>query len=301
MYVTPSDIFSAETLPQEAFDLVLSPHYYWVKKSDREFKNRSMAKKFASSVFEFEDSYEYDVYLNEGEMFFVAFNAQSIKQRLTDQGIDLSKIHSLYLSQGFFKTITNPIQINETESLLELEGQYIVVPTYLLEHSSTGVDLVSMSKQKRDVLNVGDLGNNNFSELKIPAIITAAFFSLWMIGSLINVNQTKNELLEKIEAVKLKYKLPQTSFQLKSLLKNLEKVDKKQQFYREVLHVLVSNKSELSSAVESISMKDKMIDVTFIKPLSGSVKQLLQKKLKPYSKVVHFSTRKTRTTMKVQR
>ena len=85
------------------------------------------------------------------------------------------------------------------------------------------------------------------------------------------------------------------------MLKRLEKVNKKQQFYREVLHALSSKKSVLSGAVQSISMKDKHIEVSFLKPLPLSVKQYLQKSLKPYTKSLHFSTKKTMTIMEAKR
>jgi hypothetical protein len=301
LYVTPSDIFSVDNLPQESYDVVLSPHYYWSKKSDRSFKNKNIAKKFSSSVFDLDDDYEYDVYASHDDMVFVAYQIEAIKERLIDQGIDLKSIKSLYLSQGFFKELEFAIEINESESLVELEGVLAVVPTEFLDQTSEEDELRHLAKDKKERLNLGNIGDSGLLELKIPAIAVAVTFSLWIVSSFINLNQTNSELIAKQEAVKSKYKLPATSFQLKSVLKRLEKVDKKQQFYREVLHALSSKKRELASAVQSVTMKDKLIEVTFIKPIPTKVKQYLQKSLKPYTKSIHFSTKKSITTMEAKR
>ena len=300
LFVTPGYDYS-NALSDEPYTLVLSPHYYWCKKATRDFKSSSQAKKFAPSFFDFDASYEYDVYSQEGVFFFVAFNKEAISNQLKEQGIDLTKIDKIYLAQSFFRNFQRAIIVNDTDALARVSGVLVVVDQSLCSELYQSSELINLVSDDKAALKMAGLGRTSAVELQKPLVVVAATLFLWLTTSLINLSMTKSELLAKQEALKIEYKLPATSFQLKSMVKSLEKVDKKQQFIRETLDTLSSKKSLIAGSLTSIELSSKSVQAIFSKPLAQSLVSHLQRALKKHAKSVDISSENEQTVLRAQR
>ena len=289
LFVTPSHDFS-QVLKEENYTLVLSPHYYWCQKSERTFKNLVQAKKFAPSMFDLDASFEYDVYEYEDEFFFIAFNKEKIRSQLIALGIDLSRVERIYLAQAFFNDFKTAIVVNDTQALVRLSGVIVVVDQVLCETLDTQSELSTLARLKKPTLKLAGLGgSSSLSQLQTPLILIASAAALWFITIFINLFITHNALVAKQEALKTEYHLPATSFQLKSMVKGLEKVDKQQGFMREILHILNENRSLLGNSVKQVDLNPKEIVLRFNKSLDQKTKMRLHASMKKEAKSIVFS------------
>jgi len=301
LFVTPSQDFS-EKFNQEHYTLVLSPHYYWCKKSERQFKNIAQAKKFAPSFFDLAKSYTYDVYTQEGELFFMAFDLDAIKERLISQGVDLTKVDRIYLAQAFFNDFKKAVVINETEALVRLNGVVAVVEQKICQELDAESELASFASLKMLSLKMSGLGDRKSSQqMQLPLILIASTAALWIITIFINLWMTQSELENKQQALRDNYQLPATSFQLKSMVKRLEKVNKEQTFMREMLYSLSKEKRAIKGSLRSVALTSKSLEASFAKRLTSKVKLSLQTKMKRYAQSVSFIQDKKESRLKVQR
>lgn len=300
LFVTPGYDYSGFS-SDEPYIVVLSPHYYWCKKATRDFKSTFQAKKFAPSFFDFDASYEYDVYKQEEGFFFVAFNKDDILTRLKEQGIDVAQIDKIYLAQSFFRNFQRAIILNDTEALARVSGVVVVVDQSLCSELYQSSELMNLSCEQKVPLKIAGLGQQSTLSLQKPLILLASALFLWLASSWINLAMTKSELLAKQEALKVEYKLPATSFQLQSMVKNLEKVEKKQQFIRESLNSLNMKNASIGTSVTSIEMSTKDMKILFSKPLEKGLLSTLQKALKKDAKEVRLSQENQQTLLRVQR
>jgi hypothetical protein len=300
LFVTPSYQFD-NNATDKRYTLVLSPHYYWCKKSLRSFKNSTQAKKFAASMFELDGNYSYDVYTHDGELFFVAFDTKRIEKMLLDQGFDLGQVEKIYLAQAFFNDFKNPIAINETEALARINGVVVVVKKSLCTKLDDENELSTFAQQNMRALKVKGLGRQNIGGLGRPLIALGSVAALWMITTFINLFMTQNELMAKQEALKSSYHLPETSFQLKSMVRRLEKIDKQQSFIRGVLHGLTQDKAIFDASLQSIRLNTKQLELKIVKSLDEASQRALQKRLKSHAKSVTFSVKNRQSYLKVVR
>ena len=289
LFVTPSHDFS-QGLKEENYTLVLSPHYYWCQKSERSFKNLAQAKKFAPSIFDLGENFEYDVYEYEGDFFFIAFNKQEIETQLLALGIDLSKVTQVYLAQAFFNDFKKAIAVNEKEALVRLSGVVAIVKKELCEELDSQSELATFEALKKPSFKMSGLGGSSqLQQLQKPLIVLATAAALWLVTIFINLYKTENELIAKQEAIKSQYKLPATSFQLKSMVKTLEKVDKQQHFMREVLHNVNVNRNLFSNSVREMHLNPKEIVVMFTKSIDQKNKAQLHQNMKKEAKSIIFT------------
>lgn len=291
----------SHALSDDVYTLVLSPHYYWCKKANREFKSSFQAKKFAPSFFDLDASYSYDVYAQEGTFYFVAFNKEAIKKQLQEQGLDLRKIDKIYLAQSFFTNFQRAIILNESEALARVSGVVVVVDQSLCSELYQSSELVHLACEDKVALNIAGLGKASRIEIQKPLILVAVTLFLWLVTSFINLSITQSELLAKHEALKVAYKLPQTSFQLKSMVKSLEKIDSQQQFIRESVDTLSLKRSIIAGSLREIELDTKSMKATFSKVLSQNTVSDLQKALKQHAKSVNVTTQNQATLLRVQR
>lgn len=233
-------------------------------------------------MFDFDENYLYDVYTYQERYYFVAFNPQSIREKLLSQGADFTSIDNIYLSQAFFNDFTTAIKISDTQALIRINGVLVVVKQELCSDIDNEGELRDFAQDKLQAIKFLGLGNYTNANLLLPVILVSASLLLWLIFSLINTSITQSELLVKQESLKAKYSLPATSFQLKSMLKRFEKTDKEQNFIREVLHQLTLNKTKLGAKVLDVSAETKKIHVSLSSAIKSRRIVELTKSFKPY-------------------
>jgi hypothetical protein len=237
-------------------------------------------------MFDLDTSYEYDVYAFGGELFFVAFDRKQIVHDLIEKGVNLTKVDKIYLSQAFFDTFQTPIAISETEALARINGVVVIVDRHLCTEIDDKSELSSLALLKLTPLKVQGLGSKSSGDIKRPLIVMGTVAALWIVMVFVNLFMTQNELLAKMEALRTTYKLPQTSFQLKSMVRRLEKIDMQQHFIREMIHAITQQKRVFSASINKIAINTKYMELQSDKVLDKKAQLVLQKRFKKNAKNV---------------
>ena len=209
------------------FYLILSPSLYWFKKESLAVSPHQ-AKKIAPSVFEGilpEGEYSYYIYRNGEEYWFFAYNDREIIQKLNNLDIKPAQIIKVYPAQVALKNITSPVTIDET-TLANENGTIVVLPKNLPTQSRLFQESdIYFAKNSLPLKTY----SSTFSEellVQITIILLVAIiaytFEVFMHKKDINT------LIAKEQHIIQKYHIPQTSFQIKSILSSLHKIQKEQ-------------------------------------------------------------------------
>ncbi len=268
-------------------NLVLSPHYYWSKKSDTAFGKISAAKRVAASLFDLDEGFAYDVYENENKEFiFVAYNPQQILNRLKEQGINPRMVRNVYLAQAYFMELGQPLKVDEETTLMRIESIVVIVPSRYARAEDDIQNFLKESSAKLPRLPIAGIGSFELGTLRIPLIAAALMVSAIILLEIINLYRQKSELILKQEQIKQEYKLPPTTFQLKSMLARLKKIDTRQSFIRKNLYRLSKERREIAGRLESVHCSSDLFEADFKKSdsaLEGVLKKAYPKALQSRS------------------
>ncbi len=280
---------------------MLSPHYYWCKRSLRDFKNRHQAKKFAASMFELDARYSYDVYDHGGVYYFVAFNLQEITQKLHQQGLQLQQVEKVYLSQAYFKDFDKPLVMSNDKALARVNGVLVTLDQDFCQELDNQSRIEDLAANKAISLKIQGLGRKASGDWVKPLMLLATLSFLWLVTSYINAAIGAFQLQDAKQNIKEQYQLPPTSFQLQSMVKELEKIEKQQLFFRKVLQEAMQHKSIMHASVQRITMDEKKASLQLAKALDTSSKQKIKKALLQYAKDVSISVKDQQTLIEVRR
>lgn len=220
--------------------VVLSPAFYWYKRSDLAFKNLKTAKKVAKSIFfGWIPDGEYSYYaFKEGDGFgFIAFDAKKVLLELESLGLDPKYIDRILFAQSAINRDIKDIKISENLSLKYIDSSFVVVPT-----DEISSDLMDIKDLDFTVSFTPSMRSSSMVDKKL--FITISLILLFFIvGFALDLMQ-KNSLIDSLqnekEALITKSKLPATTMQLNSIYKRLESVRSDQILLRENLSKLLS-------------------------------------------------------------
>ena len=231
----------------EKVDIILSPEFYWVRIFEIPVKNIMQARHVLPTLFEdilenvTELSYQVIKLKNNKYLCFAYINRR-IYEAIKKSGISLSLVNGIYFAQN---ECTNYEQFkNEGKSFLYTEdGILVKVPNLLASQSvelSKDIDSIVLSSNKVDI----KLYNNVLSTKQIYSIV----FVLIVI-SIMNIYKLfdyKNEVLvleDKIQEIRLESKLPNSSIQTNSILKNNSRKIQNEIKKRDFLEYILVNES----------------------------------------------------------
>ncbi len=123
----------------ESVNLLLTPHFYTLKKEAIPVRFAYQAKKIAPSLF---DGYvdnlhecKYHVYKDGEEWLFIAYNPSQIVQFLTTHKIPIAKVNKLFFAQELSSHFAIPVPLQNDEVLMDVDGIITIFPKFLLGSS----------------------------------------------------------------------------------------------------------------------------------------------------------------------
>jgi len=226
----------------ERLNIILSPSYYWFKKATLPVKYVTQAQALAASQFDGivpEGSYKYTVIKQEDLFWLFAYDEASIAQKLKELGIKPSQVEAFYLAQYEFQNLKLPVAIAGNKVLVQNDGVVSVMPRAFVDAVQTldaALDHLKLSKH-RITLNL--FQNSVLDEKWIYrfSAVSIVFIVLYLASYLLLKSDLKALRTEQL-ALTQQYKLPQTSFQLKSLMRSLTSKENRQLALRQHLKKL---------------------------------------------------------------
>lgn len=245
----------------EPLVLVLSPAFYWFREVVLPAKNVQQAKKLAPSYFDTvipEGEYDYMAIAHNDRFWLFAYDHNVIAEALDDAGIRPSQVHAVYFAQTECRDAQEPLRINDDAVLVVNEGVASVVNARYVD-AKTSIDSYCASHARSrhkvpiSLFRSGILDEKQIGRLTLVAVLLLA---VYLVGYIQLRSQYRQQLV-KAAALKEHYKLPETSFQLKSLMRSLEGVQTRQLRLRHIFKQLTQLPLQKGEAVLSLSLEAK--------------------------------------------
>ena len=208
----------------EKVDVILSPEFYWIKKINIDIKNIKTAKKVAKNIFDLDEKeYLFDAIKIDKTYFAIAIN-KDIKFNF-----DTKLINSIRVAQvEFFKY--ECLQIDKNRYLKKIDDIIFLLRG---ENSCENIEKIlnnlKLSEYKVNLINYIDIEKHSF----ILLMLAFLFINIYIISQTISYQSAKKEINKKEENVLKNY--PKTTFELKSILSDLEDKYNHQIYIREKL------------------------------------------------------------------
>ena len=207
--------------------VILSPHFYWLKKKTLKLFFEFQAASYSQAVFENSlpiGNFKYIVKKLGNDFLFLAYDLEDILEKLEGLGISKKSINHIFYSQFEFNNML-PLNVGET-SLIEVDGLVGIVSQKI---GINDIDMtLSSLKLSREKINIKATTRFSFSPF------LGFLFALFVVEYITLLQDTRISKDKKDEIVK-KYKLPATSYQLNAILSKYEKQDSEQKFIRSSL------------------------------------------------------------------
>jgi hypothetical protein len=223
--------------PDDKFDILLSPAFYWIKKVDVNLPDYKI-KKIADSFFEGElPKGEFEFYIKNG--FIIAYSKEDIKNYLEKHNVNISNVNKIYFAQfelrGVLPTfddivLCTPTQKIDTTKIEKLTKNYVHFNSISLETRDINFIIISLI-----VLTVVNLANVGFLSSKYST------------------------LLNEISKIYNKYNLPATSYQLEAELEKYKNINDTQTELRNKIYKITKQHKK----VEKIEIDNNKIKVEY--------------------------------------
>ena len=244
LYITKDSVIEEKT--KGRVDIVLSPIYYWVKKEKISIKNEKDAMKFASSIFEgqFENISDYryiTTKYNSDEVIFIAYNPKEILAMLKDDfGISENLIGNIYTVQTELAKITQTLSVNRKKMLVSFDGIISEIPKHSYDSSvNYATEYLKKESRTKFKLKYADI-NQGGTSLFVASLLPLGFI-LYFGADIVKKNRDLGYVNSEVEKRRDLYKLPSTSFQIKSIKNRYLDIEKKQTKIRESIYWLQTN------------------------------------------------------------
>jgi len=226
------------TFPNDKFNILLSPAFYWIKKVDVNLPDYKI-KRMADSFFEGELPKEgkFDFFVKNG--FIIAYSKDNIKHYLEKYNVNISNVNKIYFAQfelqGILPTfddivLCTPTQKIETSKINKLTKNYVHFNSVSLETGDISFVIVSLM-----VLTLINLANTGFLSSKYST------------------------LLNEISEIHNKYNLPATSYQLEAELEKYKNINDTQIELRNKIYKITKQHKK----VEKIEIDNNKIKVEY--------------------------------------
>ncbi len=228
----------------ERLNIILSPSYYWFKQEVLPVKYAAQAQNLAPSRFDGvvpEGHYKYAVIKQEDQFWLFAYDEVRIAEKLKALGIKPSQVEAFYLAQNEFHHLEYPVAITEDRVLVQNDAVISVMPRAYVgtaQPLETALNALTLSRHS---VNLNLFQNSVLDEKWIYrfSAISIVFIVLYLISYLVLKHDLK-ELRTEQYALTKQYELPETSFQLKSLIRSLTSKEDRQLAVRQQLKKLFS-------------------------------------------------------------
>jgi len=221
--------------------------------------------------------------LEDSKYLCFGYNESKILDILKTVNISLNQIKDIYFGQieldSLVKTTTQTCMKVDNICLSYIDDILVQIPITLRVNinNDLNIDNIKLSKDKIYINS-----HSKYIEPKYSYILSLFFvlFSFIIFSKTIVNNNLAVDILENTNKVKIKYNMPNTMIQTKSIIKKLEKTFVKQSNIREAFYYLLSFKKQnniqiLDMQIKNNSIECKLTDTTMVK-----IKQFIEKKYK---------------------
>jgi len=116
----------------QSVNVMLTPHFYTLKKEALPVKYLYQAKSVAASLFDglLEEgrTYNYFVFKERDIWVFIAYDLAKITDFLVSKGINPQQVSKLFFAQQALSSFSKPLSLGEKEALVVLDNRVVVVP-----------------------------------------------------------------------------------------------------------------------------------------------------------------------------
>ncbi len=246
----------------EKSDLVLSPEFYWAKKTTLNLRYAYEASKMAASIFDGilpAGAFKFKVFkLDKNEFIFIAYDIQNIIKELELIGVDMHLVEKIYTAQSEFMDKDVALRINGTYAIASSEGVITYVPSKFL-NSSLDMNVDDVLEEKK--LSTNYIYSKSFQNIKINS--KESNLILWLLVILVSMlflnvlklQRDRSFLVKQKNTLVKKYNLPKTTFQIKSMQDELSRIDLQQSNLKMVIVYLGKFKLSKDGFFSSLSYK----------------------------------------------
>ena len=238
---------------EKSIDIILTPQFYTFIREELDVKFSYQAKQIAGSLFDdyldHRKEYQYHVYKCDNLWCFFAYNIEEIDTFLESVGIEKHRVSKIYFAQQLVDKIENPIFLDESSVLHNIDNVVTFVPLQIM-NPSVEYNFLDMNdfKLKGGVTMGSSL--NSYVSLKETILLSSIFCILGGISifegnrikrSIANDNAKLTELLD----ANPRYT---SSLARESILTKYAPIDKHERAKRQAIKdisKLLSNKSQL--------------------------------------------------------
>jgi len=228
----------------ERLRIILSPAYYWFKDEALPVKYVSQAQSLAASQFDStvpEGNYKYAVIKKDDRFWLFAYDEIRIAETLKALGIKPAQVEAFYFAQNEFQHLERPVEITDNRVLVQNEGVVSVMPRTYVDATQTLESVLDQLKLSKHKVSLNLFQNSVLDEKWIYrfSVMSIIFIVLYLTSYLLLKSDLK-ELRTEQYTLTQKYQLPETSFQLKSLMRSLTSKEDRQLALRQQLKKLFS-------------------------------------------------------------
>jgi len=249
-------------------DVILSPAYYWFRREALPAKRAATAKKLAPAYFDPilpEGEYDYmAVKADDSAYWLFAYRPADIAEGVTAAGIKPAQVRGVYFAQTECHGMTEPLAVGADEVLVETGGSIGMIRSRYAP-AQTDVDTYC-SAQPRSPYRVpvslyrsSILDRTQSKRLTIVALLFALLFGI----DYVRLMGERNALEAQDRAIREQYDLPQTSFELNSLLRALEGRAGRQTRMREAVKALGALPLQTGERIETLTLEPKTLSLVF--------------------------------------
>ena len=249
--------------PQIKYNIILSPHLYWVKKLSLPLKNAKEVKKVAHTLFEEslpEDAiYNYEVFKKQEDFFVFAYDDAEILALLEEKGIAFANIAAVYFAQSELDALEGAYRVNDAEALQIKEGVVVLLPSiWFDELKILDIEDIKLSKHRLKLQHF-----SNFIEKSSlnKIMIALALMVVVLVVELFLYKHQVTLLAQEKENIFSKYHLKPTMMQNRAILEHYTRKNMEQQKLREALLSLLQSYLKASQKIQSIEYSNALLKV----------------------------------------
>jgi len=284
---------------QVKYNIILSPHLYWVKKLSLPLKNAKEVKKVAHTLFEDSlpegVSYSYEVYKKQEEFFVFAYDDAQILALLEEKSITFANIIAVLFAQSELDDLEGVYRVNDTEVLQVKEGVVVLLPSLWFDKLKI-LDIAGIKPSKHR-LKLQHF-NSFIQRASLNKIMIAlALFIVILLTELFIYKHQVTVLTREKENVFSKYHLKPTMMQNRAILEHYTRKNTKQKELRVALLSLLQSYLKSSQKIENIEYSNALLKVTVLN-VSAQEKNRIVAPL--HKKGIKFTTKLTGANLVVE-
>lgn len=268
-------------------NIILSPQLYWVRYFELPLNSTKevleiLPNLFDEYILENDLSY-YTVKQKDGRFVAFAYNKTKILEYLKKASISVEQISNIYFAQIEFKKFIEQSSLTcikvDSVCLSYIDELLVQIPVCFDKNINNSIDIQSLQLSKHTI----DLTNQSkYFTKELVYKLSLIFFILIIlnVSKIVSLEFKKSSLPMKIDTIKTKYNMPNSLIQTKSIIKAMDKQDKKQRRIREIFGYLLDISQQIQTNILQISVKSNNITVSFQNKNIVKIKKIIQKRYK---------------------